>query len=160
MRHTSKDGLLSSNDLDAVALWDQLQVERIDRQSSWNDALRKMGVKLAHPDDGWVKNRGTEFEYLHLSWYPEFNDDPEVGDLMALGCPSTSGLFKYSDANENCAWEGYRIVRVTLVDIKTAPLGGLVEKYHFEDTGIRYPSLEPKKEAKKRFRLMKRRSDR
>lgn len=151
MRHTSKDGLMSSSDPDMVDLWDRLEVEQKDRQASWNDALKKMGVKLAHPDDGWVHNRGTEFEYLSVSWYPAFNDNPEVGDLIAIGKPSENYQFKYGDETKTWAREGYRICRVTLVDVKTGILG-TIEKYHYEDTGIRFPAEEPKKAAKKRFR--------
>ena len=50
-------------------------------EAEWVAALRHIGVKAAHPDDGWV-NRETNEVYL---CYPQFNDGLQAGDRLALG---------------------------------------------------------------------------
>lgn len=80
-----------------------MDIERkmADEQMSWIEALEAMGVKAAHPDDGWVHRylkpgeepsglthytRNEEFESIHWS-YPYFREDLEPGDMIALGWP-------------------------------------------------------------------------
>jgi hypothetical protein len=75
--------------------------------------LLGLGVKLAHPDDGWVKRDRNTF----CPSYPLFNQRPEVGDLIAFGQP----------------WSGYRLVRVTSVK----PWFQGILEYGFDDLGIR-----------------------
>jgi len=73
----------------AVQIDEQMVGEKLDAIKK----LREQGVKAAHPDDGWV-NREKNTVRLE---YPIFNDNPQVGDLIALGWP----------------WRGYRLVLVT-----------------------------------------------
>lgn len=77
------------------------QAVNIDRdmaaqQRAWIDQLRAAGVKAAHPDDGWVKRDQGYFQFA----YPQFNDKPTVGDVVALGSP----------------WNGHRLVRITRIE--------------------------------------------
>ncbi len=62
------------------------------RERVWIEKLRTLGVKMVHPDDGWVKRETNEL----CPTYPQFDDGVCIGDLIALGWP-----------NE------YRVVRVT-----------------------------------------------
>lgn len=113
--YTSRDGLMSSNDPARVADWEAICDRQNQEQLSASEALRAMGVKLEHPDDGWVDREKNSI----TPSYPRFNSRPEVGDLIALGWP----------------WSGYRIVRVTRVEH-----GGILiptTTYSFEDTGER-----------------------
>jgi hypothetical protein len=130
-RYTSTDGLMSSSDPAAVALWESITADMRSEQQAWTALLRGLGVKLAHPDDGWVHNRGQEHEYLSVSWYPAFNDDPQVGDLIALGAAHNLGDWKY------------RLARVTHIERGT----GLIPwvHYHYADTGQRLPEPAPKR---------------
>lgn len=64
-----------------------------DSTREWIDKLRALGVKAAHPNDGWVDR---DLNRVHLT-YPHFAGRLEVGDLLALGSPTY----------------GTRIVRVT-----------------------------------------------
>ena len=131
--YKSQDGLFSSQDPEAVALWESITLRQENDKAQWTKTLRDLGVKLAHPDDGWV-TRDTNEPYLTLSWYPQFNDQPQVGDLIALGYgygPHWAGNFNY------------RICRVTKVET-----GGTwipYTKLFFEDTGARLPPLPPRK---------------
>lgn len=119
--HRSKDDLMSSSDPEAVALWEGIVDARNNEVASWTQRLRAMGVKLAHPDDGWVRRDAPE-PYLSLSWYPQFNDDPQEGDYMALGWPSGH----------------YRLVRVTRVEQRW----GLTH-YYYKDADLRVPPAPP-----------------
>ena len=161
-RFTSKDGLLSSTDPKAVDLWESITAEQERAERTWTEILRAAGVKLAHPDDGWVKrDRGT----FGLSWYACFNDNPQVGDLIAFGTPPRDGVEHYRSRRDvwrgrkddyarermrrlegqpESAADGYRICRVTEVDDRSGILGRIVT-YHYEDTGARMPARQPKK---------------
>ena len=66
-------------DFDALAL-----EQKIDRQK-WINLLRSLGIKAAHPDDGWVNREENSIRFA----YPSFNDHPRVGDLIVLGSPSS-----------------------------------------------------------------------
>lgn len=77
-------------------------------RDEWITALRKAGVKAAHPDDGWVDRVSNRV----LLVYPQFVDSSDVGDVMALGWP-----------------EQYRLVRITRVDPN--PIGFI--HHYFED---------------------------
>jgi hypothetical protein len=52
-------------------------------EEAWVEALRAVGVKAAHPDDGWVDRKDNR---VHLA-YPQFNDGLGLGDWLALGHP-------------------------------------------------------------------------
>ena len=49
--------------------------------------LRAHGIKLAHPDDGWVDRKNNSF----MPAYPLFDDYPREGDKIALGDASSDG---------------------------------------------------------------------
>ena len=153
-KYVSSDGLMSSADPQAVALWDSIGADMENDKRSWTQRLRVAGIKLAHPDDGWVKRERNTFS---LSWYPQFNDSPQVGDLIAFGTPPRGDHYRswrdvWSDrrddygraAYERCkdepeaAADGYRICRVTEVEDRSGILGRLVT-YAYEDTGTRFP---------------------
>lgn len=113
-------------------------------EGDWTAKLRAMGIKLAHPDDGWVNRERSRFS---LSWYPQYDDKPEVGDLIAFGCPPWRGgehyIPRYSEKSGiEYAGDGYRICRVTKVDRRTTILGRL-EDFEYEDTGVRVPPPKP-----------------
>lgn len=160
MRYTSSDGLLSSNDPKMVTLWEDIGARMAAENASWTDTLRAMGVKLAHPDDGWV-HRGRN--HFRLSWYPQFDDQPEVGDLIAFGCPPgrSYGVDHYvpngdherrwkgdwsltADERPESACQGYRICRVTKVE-RRASILGYSQEFEYEDTGERVPPVPPKR---------------
>jgi hypothetical protein len=155
-RYASRDGLCTSADASAVALWDSIGDRMASEKRGWTETLRGMGVKLAHPDDGWVK-RDAVPPFLSLSWYPQFNDEPQEGDLIALGSPHHYGTYpgdkrerwrRIHGRGERICWR-YRLVRVTRVHDHTGILGRFVE-YYFEDTGIRLP---PEPTFRERLRM-------
>lgn len=80
--------------------------------NEWVVMLKANGVKLAHPDDGWV-NRSEN--YIDPS-YPSFDLNPQSGDLIALG-----------------TYEKYRLVRVTEIGLWGM---GQYKRYHFVDFDI------------------------
>lgn len=157
-RYTSRDGLMSSSDPAAVALWEDITARHEFAKMSWTDILRARGVKYAHPDDGWVnreRNRHTR------SWYPQYDDHPEVGDLIAFGCPpgafydDTEGRWYHSGHDRpkgsefrtpadkpECAASGYRICRVIKVERRSSVLG-YHQSFEYEDTGERMPPRKP-----------------
>jgi hypothetical protein len=55
----------------------------VDEQADWVAHLRALGVRAAHPDDGWVDR---EANTVRLE-YPQFGGRLAVGDLLALGSP-------------------------------------------------------------------------
>lgn len=64
----------------------KIELSMNEEEAAWVTRLRACGVKAAHPDDGWV-NREKNSVYF---CYPQFNDNPVVGDLIALGWPQWS----------------------------------------------------------------------
>lgn len=123
---------------DAVALAVSIDQKMQGEKLSWVEELRAMGVKAAHPDDGWVHR--TDDPCVHLE-YPDFNDGLGVGDLLALGWP----------------WRRpYRIVRVTRIE-NTSPRFGLIH-YHFDE--VMQVGVEPTPEPKRTLwqRLARRRN--
>lgn len=54
-----------------------------DEQRAWIAHLRGLGVKLAHPDDGWV----DRVRHVLQPSYPQFNLHPDIGDTICLGQP-------------------------------------------------------------------------
>lgn len=160
MKFTSRDGLMSSADPKAVDLWESITADHESAERSWTEILRAAGVKLAHPDDGWVKRDRNTF---NLSWYPRFNDNPQVGDLIAFGTPPDGEHYRswhdvwrgrkddYArqqmrglEGQPESAAEGYRICRVIKVDDRSGVLGRIVT-YHYEDTGARMPARARRK---------------
>ena len=157
-RYTSRDGLMSSADPSAVALWESIGARMATEKMSWTEALRAAGVKYAHPDDGWVhrdRNHHTR------SWYPQFDDRPEVGDLIAFGWPTSGAHYRswrdvwrgrrdrYAreqladlDGQPESAAEGYRICRVVAVERRHGILG-YSQSFDYEDIGERLPPRAP-----------------
>lgn len=154
-RYVSRDGLMSSADPKAVALWDDICARAEFAEMSWTDILRARGVKYAHPDDGWVKRDGTPPSHTR-SWYPQFDDRPEVGDLIAFGTPPGGEHYRswhdvwrgrkdtYAreqmrrlDGQPESSADGYRICRVTKVDRRRGIL--YHQSFEYEDTGERMP---------------------
>lgn len=68
---------------DGVMLYVSIAVSMEREQDEWIAALRSVGVKAAHPDDGWVNRKDNLVQFV----YPQFNDDAKAGDLVALGWP-------------------------------------------------------------------------
>lgn len=130
MRYRSRDGLCESADASAVALWDSIGDRMADDQRGWVARLRAMGVKAAHPDDGWVKRNETPPKVFFS--YPAFNDGVQEGDLIALGAPYHHGGYKWGTDR----WK-YRLVRVT--GSTTHGVMDPMTYWHFEDTGVRLP---------------------
>lgn len=112
-RHKSRDGLASSADPAAIALWDEITARHASEQTASSEQLRALGVKMEHPDDGWVNRDRNSI----LPAYPRFDLRPEAGDLIALGWP----------------WSGYRLVRCTKVEHEGILIPRTV--YYFEETG-------------------------
>lgn len=130
--YRSSDGLMSSSDPQAVALWESICAEHASAQSRASAVLRAKGVKMEHPDDGWVnRDRNTV-----APCYPRFDDGVSEGDLIALGWPSS----------------GYRLVRCTTVE-RSGILVPLVT-YSFEETGDRVDLVETPNRALPRWRRM------
>lgn len=115
MTYRSSDGLCWSSDPKAVALWNSIAARHANEQAAASSQLRALGVKLEHPDDGWVNRDQNSVSPC----YPRFDLNPKPGDLIALGWPDS----------------GYRLVRCINVERR----GVLISKtvYLFEDTGER-----------------------
>lgn len=157
MRYTSSDGLLSSSDPKAIVLWEGIVARQENAKADWTSRLRAMGVKLAHPDDGWVNRERCTF---HLSWYAQFDDRPEVGDLIAFGTPPRPTRWdpegRYYEPSRvwdgrtygraiavpEHAMSGYRICRVVTVTRRSSILG-YFQDFTYEDTGDRVPARKP-----------------
>lgn len=156
-RYVSSDGLMSSSDPAAVELWESIGARMANDEATWTEILRVRGVKLAHPDDGWVKRDRNRF---HLSWYPQFDDHPEIGDLIAFGKPPSGDHYrswhdvwrgrrdqyareqmKRLDGQPESSADGYRICRVVNVNrTQTILAHGLNTEVEYEDTGERMPA--------------------
>jgi hypothetical protein len=55
------------------------------KQDELINAVLARGVKLLHPNDGWVVRNSLGFPVLVQPCYPMFNHLPKIGDLIALG---------------------------------------------------------------------------
>lgn len=154
-------GLMRSTDPKAIELWDRICTEYDNAQDRARAYLRSIGVKLAHPDDGWVKRRPDGSGSFHRSWYPLFDDRPEVGDLIAFGSPPEGEHYrswhdvwrgrKDSYAREQMkrlkgqpesSANGYRICRVTKVERRASVLG-YMQHFEFAATGETWPPVRP-----------------
>ena len=56
-----------------------------DEERLWIAQLRSIGIKAAHPDDGWVKRDRSKYHDFVQFCYPQFDDGVQVGDRIALG---------------------------------------------------------------------------
>jgi hypothetical protein len=94
-----------------IERWDKIAEQNGIEAAQWVRFLRSLGIKAAHPDDGWVDRAENNVIFC----YPQFNDKPKVSDLVVLGS-------HYNSKN--------RIVRIT-----RAAKWGIVSrstKYYFE----------------------------
>jgi hypothetical protein len=146
MRYRSADGLMTSVDPAAVALWDEIGTRMEREQKQWERILRGYGVVAAHPDDGWVK-RDRDPQQVHFA-YPAFLDRaPQVGDLIALGSAHHHGKFDRDPKGKRGFWR-YRIGRVVAVEQGATKV---LTYYSFEDTGVRFTDDGPRLAVRKRW---------
>lgn len=94
---TLSDGSTVSGEAWAVEHAIQFDHDWQAGEAAWVKHLRRCGLKAAHPDDGWVDREANTVRFC----YPQFFDNPQVGDLIALG--SHTG-------------RGWRVVRLTAKD--------------------------------------------
>lgn len=69
-----------------VALWHQVNTSHNAARTTWITALRSIGIKACHPDDGWVDRSHPYHDWVTFC-YPQFDDGVKVGDMIALGWP-------------------------------------------------------------------------
>jgi hypothetical protein len=72
---------------DIVALAVQVDRDMEREKQEWIAQLRSIGIKAAHPDDGWVNRKKSEHHDFVQFCYPQFNDGVQAGDKIALGWP-------------------------------------------------------------------------
>lgn len=83
-KHKFSDGSSIRGPRSVVDIGIRVEQDMRERERQWVAHLRAAGVKMAHPDDGWVDRR----EHSVSPCYPQFDDRPQVGDVIALGWPS------------------------------------------------------------------------
>lgn len=145
-RYQSSDPNMSSSTPEGAALLERILADERTAYATWEDKLRGVGVKLAHPDDGWVDRENHTFS---LSWYARFNDNPHVGDLIAFGRPPHGEFTRHwQDDPARAIESGYRICRVTQTDVSDEDHERWptikAQRFWYEDTGVRMPPLKPK----------------
>lgn len=86
VEHTDEFGTVQG-DADFVGLWIGIGNQMREEQDRWIAGLRTMGVKAAHPDDGWVDRKKADRHDFVQFVYPQFDDGVSQGDLIALGWP-------------------------------------------------------------------------
>lgn len=135
LTHTMRDGSTVRADAEGIALVQDIERRHISQRQAWIEELRALGVKAAHPDDGWV-HRECDPQKIHME-YPHFNDGLGVGELLALGQP-----FRREET---------RIVRV----IKIEDTGRLIPMryYTFEPVGMLVPP-KPEPPSRRRWRRL------
>lgn len=117
----SNDGLVSSPSASVVATYNDIGRRMAAEQEQATTELIARGVKMEHPDDGWVDRQANTLQPC----YPRFDHKPQAGDLIALGWP----------------WQGYRLVECTQVEERGGVMMGYT-RYHFTDTGQRVGGTE------------------
>ena len=102
--------------------------------------LRRMGVKLAHPDDQCVREGADGRGRLVCTCSALFDDRPGLGDLIALGSPAVRGqlVVRGDDDGAERVIEGYRIVRVTEASWRPND-DGVSRDYAFTPTSMTWP---------------------
>lgn len=65
-------------------VWHRICDEQEMRCDAWIEKLRALGVKGAHPNDGWVNREDDYASFV----YPYFDDGIEEGAIIVLGSPS------------------------------------------------------------------------
>jgi len=87
MVRVSNDGLVRSYSETGDSFLDsynRICQQSAERKTEWIKMLRANGIKMSHPDDGWVNRENFS---IHPC-YPDFNDGVKVGDEICLGSPS------------------------------------------------------------------------
>lgn len=104
-------------------------------------ALRRLSVKLAHPDDRCVRARPDGSGHLTCTCSLLFDDRPGLGDLIALGTPAVRRqvVFEEDEDGVERVIEGYRIVRVTEASWMPTD-SGVSRDYAFEPTHMTWPA--------------------
>lgn len=98
--YTSDDGVISgygSAGRSFVEAYEKADREYKVSVADWVKALRKLGVKAAHPDDGWHDRVAHSIGFC----YPYFDDGVEKGSMIALGNP---GRFVVVTADYKSGW--------------------------------------------------------
>lgn len=75
--------LIYCHDESFVKIWTETLINAEKEKLEWIEKLREQGIKVAHPDDGWVDREKNEIILV----YPQFDDGVIDGCLMALGWP-------------------------------------------------------------------------
>ena len=98
-----------TGNIDTVADWHSLCTQKEKREDDWLVSLQSIGMKAVHPDDGWVdRYSSTDFDYVCLQ-FPYFSDDPQPGDLIALGGPDQYRVRRVLAVEEGgLFWQGKR----------------------------------------------------
>lgn len=90
----SKDGLMTCREGDDfVERYDKICQDNSNKEQEWIKRLKELGIKASHPDDGWHKREEYYFQFS----YPHFNDDPQIGDMVALGDHESFRVFIVDD---------------------------------------------------------------
>ena len=76
-------GLCRTNDPAIAKRWADICIKAEQDKEAWNSSLRAVGVKAAHPNDGWIDREKNEIHFA----YPHFNDGAGPGDIVAIGQP-------------------------------------------------------------------------
>lgn len=64
--------------------WRRADADADAERSAWVEELTRLGVEIAHPDDGWVDRERSEVSFA----YPTMKQRPPgVGVRVALGAP-------------------------------------------------------------------------
>jgi hypothetical protein len=79
--YISNDGLLKSNSKYSVDNWNDIIEKSEMQKQKYIELCKKMGLKLAHPNDGWVDRENNILTISH----PYFKESIKVGDLIGLG---------------------------------------------------------------------------
>lgn len=75
---------LFPNEVECKSNWDNIILEAEKTEREWIKEMRKLGVKAAHPNDGWVDRERNIIDFC----YPQFYDSLQAGDVCALGKPN------------------------------------------------------------------------
>lgn len=102
---TNVNDLIAGN-LDHIARWHQICAAADAAEDKWIADLRIIGIKAAHPDDGWVDRKiSNSHDFIQLQ-YPQFDDGLKVGDLIALGHPDRYRVRKVLDIKPKTWFSG------------------------------------------------------
>lgn len=101
---TLSDGSVVSGSIKHVAMMVGIDRDMRAEERVWVEDLRSQGVKAAHPDDGWVDRKDNKVHFC----YPQFSNNPQVGDVVALGRPGRHRLVRLTGSEELriAPWEG------------------------------------------------------